>query len=133
MELSNIVYTWDDIDVCVDSIVRQISFDDRGKHLTHIGGIPRGGFILATMLSHRLNLEYVSDYKEACKVNPKSFLLCDDISDTGNTFKKYKSVHPYDYCLTASMHYKDSSSFMPDFWAIHLIDDRWVEYPWEKK
>ena len=61
----NKVYTWSDVDRYVGVLANIVRKEE--KQLTHITGIPRGGFIVATMLSHKLGLEYVTDYKDAIK------------------------------------------------------------------
>ena len=125
------VYTWSEIEHHVGVLARILKQEE--KQLTHITGIPRGGFIVATMLSHKLGLEYVSDYKQACKVNPKNLLLCDEINDTGKTFGKYTSVTPFDKCVTLVIDEKLSSDYSADYKAVIHQDDYWIEYPWEKK
>jgi len=125
------VYTWSDIDTRVNLLASILKKQER--QLTHITGIPRGGFIVATMLSHKLRLEYVSDYEQACKIDPQNLLLCDEINDTGKTLKKYTSIKPFNKCVTLVIDEKLSSDYSADYKAVIHQDHYWIEYPWEKK
>ena len=64
----------------------------------------------------------------------------DDLSDTGNTFKKTidwlennDSIKQYIHEIkTACLWKKKSSTFTPDFCPIHLTYDPWIVQPNEK-
>ena len=89
-------------------------------------GIARGGLTIAIRLSHMLNLSY-STYE---LISPRTILL-DDISDSGRTLSVYKKTFPLS--PTATLIWKTTSIFKPDFYAIEKSDDRWVVFPWEMK
>ena len=80
------------------------------------------------MLSHRLGIPFVS------QANIKNIfgniLIVDDISDTGRTLKQFKFE---ENIYTATLHWKQSSEYQPDyFWEI-AYENEWIVYPWENK
>lgn len=109
--------TWEEITQAVEKLCIQILQSD--KHIKSISGTPRGGLIPAVMISHRLNLPYVT------RLTPTT-LLVDDICDTGETLLKTVAT------LTATLHYKPTSKFTPTFFA-EEVGEEWLVYPWERK
>ena len=109
-------------------------------------GIHRGGVVLATMLSHRLQVPmdviYTTRNSKTVKF-PRidivstydKVLLVDDISDTGKSFEKVQE-HLYQYatCLrvdTLSYCIKLGTTFIPDVYKRKFKDDVWIIFPWE--
>lgn len=118
LRIQNKIYvSWDDISTLVDILCERISKDL--PDIKSIAGIKRGGLIPAVMISHKLNIPYVD------RIN-KDTLVVDDICDTGETLKK--SIAMY----TATLHYKPTAGFTPDFYAKEVGSD-WIVYPWERK
>ena len=118
LKIGNKIYiSWDDINVLVEDLCNTIV--SSGAQIKSITGIQRGGLIPAVMISHKLNIPYVS------RIN-KDTLVVDDICDTGETLKK--SIAPY----TATLHYKPTAVFTPDFYAKE-VGTEWIVYPWERK
>ena len=77
--------SWNLIDECVTDIafhIRDIDIVFEGVY-----GIPRGGSLLAVMLSHKLDITYITDFR---KVDDGDIIVIDDIVDTGKTFQFYK-------------------------------------------
>lgn len=109
--------SWDDINILVEDLCNTIA--SSGAHITSITGIKRGGLIPAVMISHKLNIPYVD------RIN-KDTLVVDDICDTGETLKKSIALY------TATLHYKPTAGFTPDFYAKEVGSD-WIVYPWERK
>ena len=109
--------SWDDINILVEDLCSTIV--SSGAQIKSITGIPRGGFIPAVMISHKLHIPYVS------RTN-KDTLVVDDICDTGETLKK--SIAMY----TATLHYKPTAGFTPDFYSKE-VGTEWIVYPWERK
>ncbi len=117
LKIGNKVFVyWDDISVLVDELCSTII--SSGVQIKSITGIERGGLIPAVMISHKLNIPYVN------KIN-KDTLVIDDICDTGETLKN--TVAGY----TATLHYKKTASFTPDFYSKE-VGDEWIVYPWER-
>jgi len=119
--------------------------------------IGRGGFILGTMLSHKLDLPLAAvltkGYDKNDKALPKvevsniigdlvsSVLICDDVFDSGKTFK---AVLQNDLRLSdpttivAVIATKQSGKYVKDFLKIeHFIapikvkPEKWCMFPWE--
>jgi uncharacterized protein len=118
LKIGNKMYlSWDDINVLVEDLCNTIATS--GVQVKSITGIKRGGLIPAVMVSHKLNIPYVD------RIN-KNTLVVDDICDTGETLKK--SIAMY----TATLHYKPTAGFTPDFYAKE-VGTEWIVYPWERK
>lgn len=117
LKVGNKVYlSWDDISILVEDLCNTIK--QSGAQIKSITGIQRGGLIPAVMISHKLNIPYVS------KTN-KDTLVVDDICDTGETLKRAVGG------FTATLHYKPTASFTPDFYAKETGTE-WLVYPWER-
>ena len=117
LKIGNKVYlSWDDINILVEDLCQTIA--SSGADIKSITGIQRGGLIPAVMISHKLHIPFVS------RIN-KDTLVVDDICDTGETLKK--SIAMY----TATLHYKPTAGFTPDFYAKEVGSD-WIVYPWER-
>ena len=113
---NKIFISWDDMNILVDELCSTIS--KSGAEIKSITGIERGGLIPAVMISHKLNIPYVT------KIN-KYTLVVDDICDTGETLKKTVAG------FTATLHYKKTAIFTPDFYSKE-VGTEWIVYPWER-
>lgn len=113
------VVQWKDVETFVVWLVSRLKETDVSP--TGVYGPPRGGLTLAVMLSHALDVPFLSDPVKGC-------LWVDDIVDTGKALYPYKSQDVY----TASMYYNASlSCCAPDFWYKEKNKGTWVEFPWE--
>lgn len=118
LKIGNKIYiSWDDISILVEDLCNTIT--QSGAQIKSVTGIQRGGLIPAVMISHKLNIPYVS------RIN-KDTLVVDDICDTGETLKKSIALY------TATLHYKKTAVFTPDFYAKE-VGSEWLVYPWERK
>jgi len=116
--------SWYLIEEYITDIVSHLK--NTNREFKGVYGIPRGGVILAVMLSHKLNVPYIETID---KVN-EDVIIIDDIADTGKTLKKYKS-HPIaekNYYVT--IHEHEQSIIKPDYSVINK-GDKWIVYPWE--
>ena len=77
--------SWELIDDCVTDIAFYLK--DTGKDFVGVFGIPRGGVILAVMLSHKLDIPYITEF---WRVGDGDIVVIDDIADTGKTLQWYK-------------------------------------------
>ena len=115
--------SWELIDECVTDIAFHLK--DTGKDFKGVYGIPRGGVILAVLLSHKLDLPYVEnpyDYQL------DDFIVIDDVADTGETLKFYEETFEKSYIVT--IHEHEQSIVKPDYSVIDK-GDKWIVYPWE--
>ena len=117
--------TWND----VEFFVRTVANLYRDAKITGVYGIPRGGIILASLLSYRLDVPMLLAPCRNC-------IVIDDISDTGETLLhfdrnssdngKNKGYH------IVTMFYKKESLVKPEFYMYEKTD-AWIVYPWEDK
>ena len=118
--------TWSDIDRAIDRLVASIN--SSGVEIGAIGGLPRGGLVSAVMLSHRLSIPFVS--QSNIKNVFGNILIVDDICDSGKTLKQFKFE---ENIYTATLHWKQSAEYQPNyFWEI-AYENEWIVYPWENK
>lgn len=126
--MNKIFYTWTELENAVNYITNQIK--ERCYQIDAIYGIPRGGLIVAVLLSHKLDKPLILDLLIA---QDKRILIVDDISDTGKTFLKlFDKLYPREMTyrpITASIHFKPGSRFVPDIYWCETED--WIVYPWE--
>lgn len=116
--------SWELIDDCVTDIAFHLK--DTNKDFKGVYGIPRGGVILAVMLSHKLDLPYIENFNY---VN-SNILIIDDIADTGETLKKYKKHPLSEKSYIVTIHEHKQSIIKPDYSVINKRD-KWIVYPWE--
>ena len=118
--------TWGDIDDAVERLA--INITNSNIEIMAIGGLPRGGLIPAVMLSHKMNIPFVSQAYLA--QIPGNILIVDDICDTGKTLKRFKFESNI---YTATLHYKISAEYEPHFWWRLAPENEWIVYPWERE
>jgi len=106
---------------------------DEYFHLDECPGIftfPRGGLILATLLSYEIDKPILMNPVPGC-------IIIDDIIDTGITMKKYSDLmNEKNYFITA-MFMKDNQlaeeaefQCFCDYFEYEKKDE-WIVYPWE--
>jgi hypoxanthine phosphoribosyltransferase len=120
--MNKIYLTWSDIDELVNELANQIKSSQLPQCIT---GLPRGGLIPAVILSHKLNIPFISI--QNIELIPKPYvLIVDDIADSGETLSQYTSWN------TAVLHYKLQSEHIPTYYVEIVPDDVWLCYPWER-
>ena len=124
--------SWKQLDSYVNELCEQITnyCKMHNMHLSDLNGvygIPRGGLILAVLISHKLNLPYVDRLQT---LYGKRFLVVDDIADSGETLNQMKA-EVFEHALFATIHYNPNSIIEPQFWVKEKITD-WIVYPWEQ-
>ena len=117
-ELSNKIAK--DIISSVDRITRSFRRFDAPMGFSGIYGFPRGGLVLAVKLSHILKLPLLMAPSPGC-------IVCDDISDSGYTLKKYSNCNYY----TATLIMREGTQTVPEFVGEKVIEDNWILFPWE--
>jgi len=130
-KVKKLYVTWEQIEQDVDKIV-----SDLLKHadIDYVVGIPRGGLIIAVMISHRLGVKHMTiDHLEKLEefdldIDKKKILIVDDISDSGQTLKRFRK----DY-TTATLDVRNTTIAIPQFYVNWLDNADWVVYPWERK
>ena len=122
------IVRWDEFEGLVSALAFQIG---PGKY-KYIYGIPRGGSVVAVLLSHMLNKPVLD------VVDPHNYihggfgriLVVDDISDSGGTLKdfaaRFGGLVEFD---TATVFTKPGTAYQPTFTA--AATDEWIRFPWE--
>lgn len=118
--------TWEQ----VEAFVEEAEIFARRRNINAVYGLPRGGLVLAVMLSHRLNIPLLLAPTKGC-------LIVDDICDSGESllhYRKNSSGENEDNNYTIiTMFYKENSlGIIPDHWMRRKHDD-WIVFPWEKE
>ena len=93
---------WRDIDEAIERLAINITISK--IEIAAVGGLPRGGLIPAVMLSHTLNIPFVSQANIAGVDG--NILIVDDICDSGKTLKRFKFENNV---YTATLHYKSAA------------------------
>ena len=117
---------WRDIDDAIEKLVLNITSSE--IKVVAVGGLPRGGLIPAVMLSHRLQIPFVSQAQLQNVTG--NILIVDDICDSGKTLKQFKFE---ENVYTATLHYKTTADYEPHFWWKIAPENEWIVYPWENK
>lgn len=122
-KIKKIQYTWQMFQKDIDTLVEILT--PHKQYYKNIYGLPRGGLIPAVILSHKLEIPMIFDFK---KINQHT-LVVDDISDTGETLEKLlkKKKHITVVCLWSTL----TTKVIPDYTTNIVEDNDWVVFPWE--
>lgn len=127
-----------------------------GDNYDYIVGVGRGGLIPAAMTAYRLgkkvlafNINTYSNQEKkrtyeiyqtfdniACKADGASFLVVDDICDTGHTFDVMRGYFSEDkkFRFTfSSVLVKQGSEDKVDYYSLVVPSNIWIDFPWEKE
>lgn len=130
--MDNKVYvTWERVERYINSLVKRLEEEGKLKDRTGIFTFPRGGLILAVLLSQKTGLPLLMNPVNHC-------IIIDDIIDTGITMKKYSDLRKEkDYYITTMFAHISQLDEMAeyqcewDFFA-EVKDKEWIVYPWEE-
>ena len=138
----------------VHRLSRRLAFRvrDGGFRPDLLVAIGRGGYPVARLISDYLGImdltqikveHYRGTHKEPvarvrypipAPVDGRRILLVDDVTDTGDSFavalEHLRSRGSPREVLTAALHHKTVSPYVPDFYAHKVIRWRWIIYPW---
>ena len=96
-------------------------------NLPGVYGLPRGGLVLAVMISHALNIPLLMAPVEGC-------LIVDDICDSGESLLHYikdSSNSKQKKYNIATVYCKKDAMVKPDFYLYTKRDNTWIIFPWE--
>lgn len=116
-ETGRLVMSWDAFETLVDRLLVRLD----STLYTGVYGFPRGGLVLAVKLSHALNLPLLMAPAKGC-------LICDDISDSGETIAKYVKSASY---TTATLLMREGTKAIPAYIGERVTVPNWIEFPWE--
>ena len=128
---SKLYLTWDDIVDVVDYIYSYSSILAAHKQQTISGvyGLPRGGLVLAVLVSHKLEVPLLSAPADNC-------IIIDDICDSGESLSHYisnssNSVSSKNYHIATAVIRKDCK-YIDNIIYRDIVDPGvWVVFPWE--
>lgn len=117
-----LIMTWEAFDTLADRLIKQLDTTYAPPTgYTGVYGFPRGGLVLAVKLSHALNLPLLMAPAKGC-------IVCDDISDTGETLLKYQRSEDY---TTATLLMREGTDAIPAHFGERVSDNAWIVFPWE--
>ena len=108
-------FSWDDFDRSVEHIANKCKF----LEFSGIYGVPRGGLCLAVALSHKLQINLISEPK-------KNSLIVDDVYETGITLNNFKNIEGAKFFVLFSKK-------KPIWWnSVNISEESdWIVFPWE--
>lgn len=106
-------------------LVSQIKQDN--IRINYVYGVPRGGLIPATILSHELNIPIIQNFMD-CKDGV--VLIVDDIVDTGRTVIDLISMGSHMKLKVATIYRHKKCKVNPDYFVEENED--WIIFPYEK-
>lgn len=117
--------TWTEVDNFVNMIVENYGVNS----YTGVYGLPRGGLVIAVMLSHRLNIPLLAAPCDNC-------IIVDDICDSGQSLLHYaynsSGESKYNADIFTMFYKQNSYNVVPEMW-LHEKEDEWVVFPWENR
>ena len=124
MAVEKVYVTWKDMEEFVDSLIQEMNkqnFNPSGVY-----GIPRGGLILATLISYKLDIPLLLNASKDC-------LIIDDIADSGRTLLHYtENDTQFNRYFIATMFYHQRSVVKPNYYKFEK-NDKWIVFPWEEQ
>ena len=110
-----------------------------------IVAIARGGLVTAGILAPMLGIRVVESlclesyskdgkrgamiqHNHLCLSNPGSYLVIDDLVDSGYTINHTNNLGLID---SAVLYRKSDTEFEPTFFARELPAEKWIVFPWE--
>ena len=123
-----IILSWDDIKDVINKVVEKI--ENLEKKPFYIYGVPRGGLIPATWISHKTGIKYqqINSVQISKMADLSHILIIDDICDSGKTVKEIRENYPK--VKVACLYYKETASETPDIYG-EIVGDDWLIFPWE--
>ena len=120
--MNKICVSWADVEDYIDVFAKRVA----NLKPSGVYGVPRGGLILATMLSYKLNIPLLQAPTKNC-------IIIDDIADSGRTLCHFtENDTQFNKYMITTMYYHERSSVIPD-WFYAVKTDEWIEFPWEKE
>ena len=110
----------------VEEYIKKVSEKYCDMEISGVYGIPRGGLILAVLISHKLNIPLLLAPTDNC-------IIVDDICDSGESllhFYKNSSGNKANKYHITTMFYKENKLVKPEFY-MYEKEDKWIVYPWE--
>ena len=117
--------SWAQVEDFVELVYRRY----RSLKISGVYGLPRGGLVLAVMLSHRLKVPMLMAPTPGC-------IIIDDICDSGESLLHFDKNSSGDvvqsYHIVTMCYKKNNLDVVPEFWYYEKQND-WIVFPWETK
>lgn len=121
-EPNKVYVTWEQVESYVNKLIETLR--KQNCRPTGVFGIPRGGLILATLISYKMDIPLLMHAARGC-------LVVDDIADSGRTLLHYKENDTqFNRYFIATVYYHKRSQVIPDFYLWEKNED-WIVFPWE--
>lgn len=121
--------SWAQVTELVTKLASRIQ--DYTKKEVLIYGVPRGGVIPATMLTHQIkNSRLVLDPYNITIPERSRLVIVDDIIDSGYTLKGFTAAFPT--AMTYTLFYRWGTGPTPNYFGEGVADE-WLVFPWEVK
>ena len=129
--------TWQDYDALCNQLIAKI--EQSGWDVHYVVGVPRGGLMVAVVLSYRLGKPFVCYDDVVIAKEGKNLLVVDDIVKTGNTMSSLKQHYSSKIGVKnnikfASLFCLKGSKCFPEFFVKELDyapDLCWIVLPFE--
>ncbi|MEK6883848.1 MAG: hypothetical protein AABY22_29735 [Nanoarchaeota archaeon] len=121
--------SWEEFDKLIDELVVKIKEESKNYLIDGIIGIPRGGLVVAVCLSHKLNIQLITETQFNDDSEGKIVIVCDDICDKGNTLNNFLMNNKKHDLILTTLHYREGASITPIY--AEKINEEWIQYPWE--
>lgn len=116
--------TWNAVETFVNDVVKEY----KEKDISGVYGLPRGGLVMAVMLSHRLKVPMLTSPAQNC-------IIVDDICDSGESLLHYANQSSSDeienYHIITMYYKKNDLGIIPEKYAATKGED-WIVFPWEE-
>ena len=123
MENNKNYVSWKDMESFVESLIEEMNkqnFKPSGVY-----GVPRGGLILATLISYKMDIPLLMNASKGC-------LIVDDIADSGRTLYHFtENDTQFNKYFIATMFYHKRSIVKPNYYKFEKTD-KWIIFPWEE-
>lgn len=121
--VNKVYVSWEDMETYINEVIKDI----KNKNIKPSGvyGIPRGGLIIATLLSYKLDIPLLTAPAKDC-------IIIDDIADSGRSLCHYtENDTQFNKYYITTMYYHERSMVKPHFY-LYLKEDKWIVFPWEE-
>lgn len=141
---------WNDIDLYTRDLAQKIL--NKKHKFDAVVSIERGGACPSRLLSdfldipiiYHINVTYYEGINEKmehpaitqtliCNIADQHILVCDDVSDSGNSLLMVKEYLKQQQCTsitTATIYIKPWTAFVPDYYVKET--EAWIVFPWER-
>ena len=121
--MNKIYVTWEDVTTFINELVNHL--DNKNIKPCGVYGIPRGGLVMASLISYKMDIPLLMAPCEGC-------LIIDDIADSGRSLCHYtENDTQFNKYFIATLFYHNRSIVKPHYTKFEKIDE-WIVFPWEE-